>query len=77
MKADAVARKIAEIFEETDSSELMEISVVVSDAMAIAEALKRLDFEVKSEQRANGHKLTVIRRTSRPRKTDKANEKRG
>ena len=77
MRADAVARNIAEIFKETDAEDLKEITVTVSEAKAIAAALKRLDFVVKTEQRAGDFVLTVTRGASRPKKSERANEKRG
>lgn len=77
MRADAVARKIAEIFEETDAVELSEVTVGVTDAKSISAALKRLGFEVRSQTKATGYALTVSRSTSRRTKADRADEKRG
>jgi hypothetical protein len=52
MNWDKVAKKIAQIFEETDADQISELSVAVNDAEPIAAALKRLGLDVsKSEPR--------------------------
>jgi hypothetical protein len=62
MKADAIAKKIAKIFEETNADEVSELSVGVNEAEPIAGALKQLGFDVTMEQRFADAARTKITR---------------
>jgi len=60
--ADGIAKKIAEIFEETNADQVSELAVNVGDEEQIMAAMKRLGFDVYSEQRFADVKRTKIAR---------------
>ena len=62
MNAEAVAKKIAEIFEETDAYEVSEVCVEVADVESITAVLKRRGYDVKTEKRYGDSKRTKVAR---------------